>query len=375
MKRSFKTVRQNRNGSKEFKTGRDIAALFQLALCPQGFEKGRILKPNMTVFGATPDGEPVHQITLQNGALTAQILNFGATVRDLRMEGVDHPLVLGNETLEPYFEKLRYFGAIVGRFANRLSNGSFSIDGKDYTVEKNFRGRHMLHGGTAGVGSKVWAVKDVTDTSVTLSLELSDGDMGFPGNMAVDVIYSLPGNGALQVDISAQTDAASPCNFAHHGYFNLDGSDTITDHILQIEAEHYLPVDDDLIPTGEARAVAGTPFDFTVPRPIGTDGYDHNFCLSREKGPLRRFVTVRGAKSGITLDVETNETGVQVYDGGQMPQDGLPGLDGRVYRTNAGLALEAQVWPDAPNQPDFPTAILYPGETYRQTTRYIFSKD
>ncbi|MGJ8584035.1 MAG: aldose epimerase family protein [Marinosulfonomonas sp.] len=332
------------------------------------------MEPKITVFGAAPDGEAVQQITLQNGALTAQVLTYGATVRDLRMEGVDHPLVLGHDTLDPYFDKLRYFGAIVGRFANRLSNATFSIAGKDYAVDKNFRGRHMLHGGTSGVGCKVWAIKTASDTSVTLSLELPDGDMGFPGNMTVEVTYSLPGDGALQVEISAQTDAASPCNFAHHGYFNLDGSDTITDHILQIEAEHYLPVDDDLIPTGEARAVAGTPFDFSASREIGTDGYDHNFCLSQEKGPLRRVVTLRSPKSGITLNVETNETGIQVYDGGQMPMEGLPGLDGRVYRTNAGLALEAQVWPDAPNQPGFPMAILQPGETYHQSTRYVFSK-
>lgn len=332
------------------------------------------MSPKIIEFGQTPAGEAVHQVTISDGVMTAQILTYGATVRDLRMDGIAHPLVLGSSELSPYFNEMTYFGAIVGRYANRIGNASFLIDGKRYEVDRNFLGKHILHGGAIGTGSRVWSVQATTPDSVTLTLALGDGEMGFPGNMSVEVVYSLPGSGALQVDISATTDAPTPCCFAHHGYFNLDGSASILEHQFQIDADNYLPVDEDLIPTGEVRPVDGTAFDFRVSRPIGDAGYDHNFCLSSEKQAIRKVAQVKSSKNGVELVVETNEPGLQVYDGGQMPADGIAGLDGAVYGRNAGLALEAQSWPDAPNQPGFPPAILRPGETYRQTTRYVFSR-
>lgn len=227
-------------------------------------------------------------------------------------------------------------------------------------------------GGPVGAGQKVWRVMEATDDSVRLALELPDRDMGFPGTMQVNAEISLPGNGVLAFDIAATTDAATPCSFAHHGFFNLDGSVDITSHQLTIQADAYLPVDADLIPTGDISPVAGTRFDFRASSPIGTDGIDHNFCLSYDRQPLRRVATLSAPTNGLSMVIETTEPGLQVYDGAYMPPAGLPGLNGRRYGPFAGIALETQAWPDAPNRPEFPSAILRSGETYRHRVRYVF---
>ena len=326
----------------------------------------------ITDFGQLPDGQPVQRIRINGGNLTAHVLTFGATVQDLRLEGVAHPLVLGSPTLLPYLTDFRYFGAIVGRFANRIALGKFILNGQTHTLDRNDGGVQTLHGGANGAGQMVWAIAGVTADSVALTLTLPDGHMGFPGEMQVQAIYSLPGDGALRVEISARTDAPSPCSFAHHGYFNLDGSSSVLDHVLQIDAAHYLPVDQTLIPTGQIAPVNGTPFDFRVPRPIGATGYDHNLCLIGNRQPLRQVARLTGPTSGVTLHVSTTEPGLQVYDGQKIPAKGLEGLDSRRYGRNAGLALETQAWPDAPNQPEFPGCIVGVGEVSEQVTVYQF---
>ena len=328
----------------------------------------------ITDFGQLPDGQQVQRISISGGGLTAQILTYGATVQDLRLAGVAHPLVLGSPTLLPYLTDFRYFGAIVGRFANRIAGGQFELNGQTYVLNCNDGGVQTLHGGAVGAGQLVWEVVEITSSSVSLKLTMADGHMGFPGQMQVQARYSLPGHGALQVDIRAETDAPSPCSFAHHGYFNLDGSATMRDHLLQIDAEHYLPVDQGLIPTGQIADVAETPFDFRTLRPIGDFGYDHNLCLSGTRQALRQVARLEGATSGVVLKVSSTEPGLQVYDGRKIPARGLEGLEGRRYGPHGGLALETQIWPDAPNRPDFPDCILQPGVVSQQTTIYQFTR-
>jgi aldose 1-epimerase len=321
-----------------------------------------------------PDGTPVERVTIAGGGLTAHILTYGATVQDLGLDGIGHPLVLGAQTLAPYLGPMTYFGAIVGRFANRIKNGRFYLNGKFYQIPVNWTDRHALHGGTVGTGQKVWKIGDVSNDSLRLDLALPDGDMGFPGQMTVSAHFSLPGQGVLAIDIHAQTTAASPCSFAHHGYFNLDGGADITQHQLRVNADRYLPVDADLIPTGEIAPVAGTSFDFGVARTVGTTGIDHNLCLSDRRESLHQVAELCSPMNGLTMTVDTTEPGLQVYDGAYIPKEGLQGLDGRRYGPFGGIALETQNWPDAPNHPVFPMAILEPGESYLSQTRYRFSR-
>ena len=327
----------------------------------------------ITDFGRLPDGQTVQRISISGGGLTAHILTYGATVQDLRLDGVAYPLVLGSPTLLPYLTDFRYFGAIVGRFANRIAGGQFDLDGQTYALNCNDGGVQTLHGGALGAGQLVWTLGAVTPQSVTLTLDMADGHMGFPGNMSVQATYALPGDGALRVEIKARTDAATPCSFAHHGYFNLDAAGSVLDHQLQIDADHYLPVDVGLIPTGQVADVSNTPFDFRAGRLIGTHGFDHNMCLSQTRQVLRNVAHLRGT-SGVALTVSTTEPGLQVYDGQKIPARGLEGLEGRRYGPHGGLALETQIWPDAPNQPEFPNGILRPGEVSTQSTTYRFTR-
>jgi aldose 1-epimerase len=326
-------------------------------------------------FGTTHDGTPVKRVSIAGGGLTAHILTYGATVQDLRLEGIDHPLVLGASTLGPYLGPMTYFGAIVGRFANRIAKGRFELDGATCQVPVNWLDRHALHGGTVGTGQKVWTIGEVSNDSLRLDIVLADGDMGFPGEMTVSTFFSLPGNGVLAIDIQAQTDATSPCSFAHHGYFNLDGGADITHHRLRIDTDTYLPVDEDLIPTGQIAPIAGTSFDFRSAREVGTHGIDHNFCLSGQRKMLRSVAELRSPLNGLAMTVETTEPGLQVYDGAYIPKEGLPGLDGRRYGLFGGIAMETQCWPDALNRPNFPSAMLQPGDTYVQKTRYRFHRN
>lgn len=324
------------------------------------------------IFGQLPDGTDVERLTLRGGGLTARVLTLGAIVQDLRLDGHPHPLVLGAETPAAYLGPMEFFGAIVGRFANRIAGGRFALDGVTHQITPNFRDRHALHGGTIGSGARVWRIKAHHSDSVTLALRMADGEMGFPGNLEVDVCIALPGDGALRFDITASTDRATPCGFCHHGYFALDGTGDLAHHRLSIAAEHYLPVDADLIPTGAIAPVAGTPFDYRKPRSLHQQEIDHNFCLSRQRLPLRRVAVLESRASGLAMRVESTEPGLQVYTAVHLPPEGLAGLDGRRYGPFAGVALETQSWPDAPNRPDFPPAILRPGEHYLHSTQYTF---
>ena len=315
-----------------------------------------------------PDGRRVDRLTLRGGGLTAQVMTLGATVQDLRMDGVDHPLVLGCPDPADYLRDGLYMGAIVGRCANRIGGARFTMDGREYRTDPNFRNRHTLHGGSHGTHWQIWTVEEVQEDSATLTLDLPDGGMGFPGTMTLRATFALR-DSALVIDIQARADAPTPCNLAHHGYFNLDGGGDARNHWLRIAANRYLPVDDDLIPLSGTAAVEGTRFDFRQARQIMPGEYDHNFCLSDGPAPSRVVAELTG-QSGIRMQVETDQPGLQLYDGVHF--DGLAGLDGRRYHRFAGVALETQGWPDAPNRPDFPDAILRPGRVHRHHAAYRF---
>lgn len=328
----------------------------------------------MSQFGQMPDGTTVERVILRGGALTANVLSYGAVIQDLRLDGHDAPLVLGFDTFSPYLTHSPYFGATAGRCANRIRDGHLELDGRSYQLDRNFLGKHLLHGGASGMGKRVWRFAKVGDDCVTLTITQAAGDMGFPGELTTSVTFSLLPYGILDIRIEAETDAPTLCNIAHHSYFNL-GGDTVSDHLLTIDAESYLPVDAGLIPTGEVRSVAGTGFDFRSPAPVSqAHPVDHNFCLSRERGPLRRVARLASPASGVAMELRTTEPGLQVYDGAKINVD-LPGLSGQTLWAHAGIALEPQVWPDANHHDDFPQAVLRPGEVYQQHTQYIFSKE
>ncbi|WP_010141858.1 aldose epimerase family protein [Oceanicola sp. S124] len=320
------------------------------------------------LFGLLPDGSPVHGVTIGTGALRATLLTHGARLQDLRLAGVAHPLVLGSPRLEDYLGPMNYFGATVGRYANRIAGGRFSLDGRSYQLDRNESGQTCLHGGSAGTGVLNWSLEEQTPDSATFALLLADGDMGFPGRCAVSVTYRVTGT-ALEITMEATPSAACPISLAHHSYFCLDGAGDVAGQTLQIAAEHYLPVDDRLIPLGEISPVAATPFDFRTPRQIGPHGYDHNFCLDGD-GPAARLT----GRDGLVLEVETDAPGLQVYNAAHLPTEGLPGLDGLAYAPRAGLAMETQEWPDAPNHDSFPDPVIRPGEVYRNQTVYRFTK-
>ncbi|WP_232831676.1 aldose epimerase family protein [Pseudogemmobacter bohemicus] len=321
----------------------------------------------ISLFDTLPDGRPVQAIRLRGPRLSATLLTLGATVQDLRLEGVAHPLVLGFPNLAPYFAGGLYVGALVGRVANRIGAARFLLDGREIRVDAN-EGANFLHGGQDGIHHHIWAVEDIGTDHVVFSLLLPDGHMGFLGQLSIRAAISVAGD-ALSFDLSATSDAATPVNLAHHGYFCLDDSGDIRGHQLQVAADHWLPVDAGLIPTGDVAPVEGTGFDFRSARRIGSSGYDHNLCLAIARQPLRPVAVLKG-QSGIRMEVETTEPGLQIYDGRHF--NGLPGLDGRRYDGYAGIALETQLWPDAVNQAGFPDTILRPGETYRAMTRYRF---
>lgn len=330
----------------------------------------------MSDFGQF-NGSDVKVITLCGGGLTAKILNWGAVLQDLRLEGHDSPLVLGFGKFEDYLAHSQYFGASVGRFANRINNGQFEVDGQRYQVDKNEASGNHLHGGSKGISEQLWNIEHCDESSVLLSIVDDGSIMGYPGNCKITCQYSLKSDGVFEVIYSCQSDKPTPANIAHHSYFNLDGSENVFDHDIMIKADAYLPVSDALIPTGEIKLAAGTDFDFRKMRSIQTaDGfveYDHNFCLSDDRVDCRHVATLQSTKSGVEMKVSSTEPGIQFYTGfGVSPTEN--GLSGVPYQRGAGLCLETQVWPDAPNQKAFPNAILQPGSELVQRTEYIFSK-
>ena len=328
-------------------------------------------------FGKLDDGSEIEEITLGDGDLKASIISWGAVIRDLRYRGETR--VLGFDRLDHYLTASPYFGCIAGRYANRIADGRFTLDGKSYQLDLNEGGRTHLHGGAKGFAKLPWQVMEASGDSVLLRLISPDGDQGYPGTVTATCRYRIENGDTLSLTLEARTDRPTIINLAAHSYFNLDGTADTLSHELEIAAAHYTPVDARLIPTGELRGVAGTPFDFLSARPVrletatGRQAYDHNFVIAREASPTPRPVaTLTGPKSRTRMEVLSTEPGVQFYDGATLAVN-APGLEGRTYGANAGLCLEPQRFPDTPNHPEFGSAALRPGETYRQVTVYRFS--
>ncbi len=331
------------------------------------------------LFGSTPDGRAVHLITLQGDGLTANIMTYGASVQDLRLTNHPAPLVLGFNEFAPYLNEGKYFGATVGRFANRIAEGRIVVDGITYQLDQNSDDVNTLHGGSGGISQQVWDIVNIEKDHTTLKLNTPNLSMGFPGACEHICTYALRENGVLEVSYETTSDAKTVAGLAHHSYFVLDKSGDCLDHELQIEADHYLPVDVQLIPAGGAAPVGNTPFDFRTPKQIKADLdndtiYDHNFCLSDQRTSLRDVASVRSSNSSVSLNVATTEPGLQFYAAHALKTN-AKGLNGEPYKAYSGFCLETQVWPDAPNRPDFPNSILSVGETLRQVTQYQFMKN
>ncbi|HEY5819159.1 MAG TPA: aldose epimerase family protein [Mesorhizobium sp.] len=330
------------------------------------------------IFGTTGDGEDIHRVEIAAGGLRARIMEWGAVIQDLRLDGHEAPLVLGFDSFADYPEHSPHFGAVPGRFANRIANGRFTLDGERFDTDRNQEGKLTLHGGAHGFSKRAWKILEAGDDFVALGLRSLDGDMGFPGTLEARCEYRVRSNGALSIELTAQTDRPTLCNLTNHSYFNLDdgGAGNVLDHRLTIAAAAYLPNDDDALPTGIVQPVDGTPFDFRLARTIRSAGeqvlYDNNFCLAAGPTPLRQAAWAQGATTGIEMEMWTTEPGVQLYIGQKLKPAMPKGLEGIQYRPFSGFCLEAQLWPDAPNRPYFPQAVLRPGETYRHVTEYRF---
>ncbi len=347
-------------------------------------------------FGTTPDGETVDLITLRSpSGIELDVSTYGGIVTRLLASDRDGNLadvVLGHESLEAYLAGTPYFGAIVGRYGNRIAGGRFTVDGTEYALATN-NGPNHLHGGDRGFDKVVWSAEPYSNDSeagVVLTYVSPDGDEGYPGELSVRVTYALTTTGDLRIDYEATTDAPTVVNLTHHGYWNLagHGAGYILGHELTVQADRFTPVDEGLIPTGELRPVESTPFDFREATAIGDrieaddeqlsfgGGYDHNFVLNgwEHDGALRSAAILRDPVSGRKMEVLTTEPGLQFYSGNFL--DGTDvGKGGVVYEHRSGLCLETQHFPDSPNQPDFPSTVLRPGETYRSTTVYRFSAE
>ncbi|MCV9997973.1 galactose mutarotase [Pararhizobium sp. YC-54] len=330
------------------------------------------------VFGHMPSGEPVHRITIRGGGLTAHVLTWGSVIQDLRLAGHAAPLVLGFENFRDYLDHSPYFGATPGRNANRIGSGRFAIDGMSYQLECNENGVTHLHGGSDGIAKRLWTLVEAAENRVVLQITDPDGRAGYPGNCTITCTYTVSDGGVLNVVYESTTDRATICNVCQHSYFNLDGTADALSHDVMIAANSYLPTDELQIPTGEIRAVDGTAFDLRTMSPMRLEGdgigYDHNFCLSDMRGQKQSVALVRSINSGVSLEVRTTEPGVQFYTGFKMDV-AVPGLEGRHYGPFAGFCLETQIWPDAVNHANFPQAVLRPGETLRQETDYVFTRN
>ncbi|HLJ70753.1 MAG TPA: aldose epimerase family protein [Roseiarcus sp.] len=334
---------------------------------------------NIRAFGEA-EGVPIVEITIASKAgAVAKILNWGAVVRDLIVPSKNGPqrVTLGLNSLADYEAHSPSFGAVPGRFANRIANGRFSLDGVDYELDRKPGEKHTLHGGPHGFGKRPWRLANHDETSVTLTLHSADGDSGFPGALEATCVYRIEEPSTLRVELTAVSDRPTIVNLTQHAYFNLDGSADILDHELTLNADFYTPTDADLIPTGEIRAVAGTPYDFRSARPVrhaSGQTYDTNFVLAARilADGLAPAARLRSPKNGLTLDLFTTEPGVQFYDAAKLNCP-VPGLDGAHYGPHAGLCLEPQVYPDSPNRRHFPDCVLRPDEEYRHVSAFRFS--
>ena len=339
-------------------------------------------------FGNTPEGYEITLFTCTNkNGLILKMINYGAIVTELYAPDRDGKLAninLGFESLDGYLERHPYFGSTVGRYCNRIAGGKFTLDGEEYTLATNNDANH-LHGGEIGFDKVIWAAnqfKSDDEVGVNFTYKSIDGEEGYPGNLDLAVSYTLTNDNELKVAFSATTDKDTPVNLTNHNYWNLAGagSGTILEHDIMIAADKYLPVDDTLIPTGELGDVDETPLDFREAKPIGKDlklikaepqGYDHCFVVRQGDGEMWLAARVKDPKTGRVMEIHTTQPGIQFYTGNFL--DGSEGSGG--FKQHEGFCLETQHYPDSPNQPEFPTTILKPGETYQQTTVHRFLVD
>ena len=346
--------------------------------------------PDAKTFQQTIDGKPSNLYVLKNSNIVAAITNYGARVVSLLVpdkNGKMTDVVVGFDNVNDYTQGSdTYFGAIVGRYGNRIAKGKFELDGKEYTLPTN-NGPNSLHGGDTGFSRKVWDAQQLNDSTLQLTYVSKDGEEGYPGTLTAKVTYTVMGNQGLKIDYYATTDKKTVVNLTNHSYFNLngEGSGTINNHLMMINADKFTPVDSTLIPTGNLESVANTPLDFRSPTAIGArindtssvqlkygKGYDHNFVINPTNDSLTKAAEVMGDQSGIVMDVYTDQPGMQFYGGNFM--DGSHTIKGGKkdnYRT--AFCLETQHYPDSPNHPDFPSTTLSPGEVYKTTTIYEFS--
>jgi len=345
--------------------------------------------PDSAAFRDTTGAQATALYILKNGHAQAAVTNYGARLVSLIVPdktGNPTDVVVGYDNINNYLHQPdTYFGAIVGRYGNRIAKGHFKLNGKQYTLATN-DGPNTLHGGKKGFDAGIWTGKQLSDKSLQLFYLSTDGEEGYPGNLQVKVTYTLTDSNTLRVDYEATTDKATVLNITNHSYFNLNGqgSGTINDHVLQLNADAYTPVDSTLIPTGKIEPVAGTPFDFRQPTAIGArindnnqqlkfgHGYDHNFVLNKSKDSLGLAAIVQGDKSGIVLTVRTDQPGVQFY-GGNFMKGTNPIKAGKKDDYRSAFCLETQHYPDSPNEPSFPSTELKPGETFRSSTTFTFA--
>ena len=374
-------------------SAREVTPFDKLAAAParRGPQTAKAGAVTRAPFGKLKDGSAVEIFTLTNAnGVEVRAITYGGIIQSWKVRdkaGKPVDVALGFDTIEGYQANDPFFGAIIGRYGNRIGNAQFTLDGHTYKLAAN-NGANNLHGGAKGFDKQVWTgevVKSDRGQAVAFSRTSPDGEEGFPGTLKVRVTYTLTEQNALTVDYEATTDKATPVNLTQHTYFNLagEGSGTILDHQMMINADRYTPVNDALIPTGELAPVAGTPFDFRKPTRIGDRidqdhvqlkngrGYDHNWVLNRQGRGLELAARVIEPKSGRTLEVLTTEPGVQFYAGNFL--DGtIKGKKGHVYGHRTGFCLETQHFPDSPNQPSFPSTILKPDQQYRTTTVFTF---
>lgn len=336
-------------------------------------------------FG-TYEGKPVKEYTLTNAAgMQVSVINYGGIVTKIitpDKNGVMGDVVTGFESLEGYLQKgVPYFGALIGRYGNRIAHGKFTLDGKEYQLAGNNNG-NSLHGGNKGYDKVYWTIEKLPgDSSLKCSYLSKDGEEGYPGNLGIVVTYTLTAANELKIEYTATTDKATPINLTSHSYFNLSaGRDsTILAHDLTLNAKAYTPVDEQLIPTGEIKEVAGTPMDFTIAKRIGRDidqvkgGYDHNWVLNKNSNDLTLAAVLSDSASGRQMEVWTTEPGIQFYSGNFLDGTLTNTKGGVKYVLHGALCLETQHFPDSPNQPSFPSTILKPGDTYHHTCIYKFS--
>jgi len=369
--------------------------LLGLGLAVAGLAGCRTVPPERITrepFGQTKDGTTVYLFTLRNAkGAEARISNYGGLVVSLKVpdrNGKLGDVVLGFDKLSDYIKDSPYFGALIGRYGNRIARGKFTLDGKQYTLATN-NYPNALHGGVKGFDKVVWTptlFASPQGPALKLHYLSRDGEEGYPGNLSVTAVYTLTEDNALKLEFTATTDKDTVVNLTHHSYFNLAGKGTILNHIVMIPADKYTPIDSTLIPTGELAPVEGTPFDFRTPTPIGArinqdneqlkfaNGYDHNWVINKPLGQYGLMARVTEPTTGRVLEVYSNEPGLQFYSGNFL--DGtLTGKGGWVYQFRDGFCMEPQHYPDSPNKPQFPSVVLKPGQTFHNTIVYKFSTE